>query len=328
MSTVSLMSHTRFVVVGAGAIGGVVGARLVQGGHDVLLVARGAHGEAIAERGLTIEDPAGSATLRIPVVSDASEVDYRDGDITLLCVKTQDTVGALASIRRGGGAAVPIACLQNGVANEPMALRVSPSVYGVAVMCPGEHLTPGVVAAYSAPKTGILDLGRYPAGPPDDAVETVAAALRDAEFLSEIVPDIMRAKYSKLLMNLGNAIEVVCGPGNDGGLFEMAHHEGKEILAAAGIGFDDEVDPRRDQMRMHRAAGRRREGGSTWQSVHRGLGTVETDYLSGEIVLTARRLGLDAPVNRVLQELSARVAAGEVAPGSLAPEYVISRMLR
>lgn len=327
------MSQTRFVVVGAGAIGGVVGARLHQGGHDVLLVARGTHGAAIAERGLTIDDPAGSATLRIPVVSDASEVDYRDGDITLLCVKTQDTVGALDSIRRGGGASFPIACLQNGVANEPMALRVSPSVYGVAVMCPGEHLTPGVVAAYSAPKTGILDLGRYPAGPggevpADEVAETIAAAFRDAEFLSDVVADIMRAKYSKLLMNLGNAIEVVCGPGNDGGLFEMAHHEGMEILTAAGIGFDEAVDPRRDQMRMQRAAGRRRDGGSTWQSVHRGLGTVETDYLSGEIVLTARRLGLDAPVNRVLQELSARVAAGEVAPGSLAPEYVISRMLR
>lgn len=81
-------------------------------------------------------------------------------------------------------------------------------------------------------------------------------------------------------------------------------------------------------MRMHRAAGRRRDGGSTWQSVHRGLGSVETDYLSGEIVLTARRLGLDAPVNRVLQELSASVAAGELAPGSLAPEYVIARTLR
>lgn len=321
------MSQTRFVVVGAGAIGGVVGARLHQGGHDVLLVARGAHGDAIAAGGLTIDDPAGSETLRIPVVADASEVDYRDGDITLLSVKTQDTVGALDSIRRGGGARFPIACLQNGVANEPMVLRVSPLVYGVAVMCPGEHLTPGVVAAYSAPKTGILDLGRFPEGPADETAETIAAGFRDAEFLSEVVHDIMRTKYSKLLMNLGNAIEVVCGPeGTNSALFGVVHAEGKEILTAAGIGFDEGVDPRRDQMRMQRAAGHRREGGSTWQSVSRGLGTVETDYLSGEIVLTARRIGRAAPANQLLQELAASVAAGVVAPGSLTPEEVLERL--
>lgn len=324
------MSRTRFVVVGAGAIGGVVGARLQQGGHDVMLVARGPHGAAIADRGLTIDDPSGTDTLRVPVVPDASAVDYRAGDITLLCVKTQDTAGALDAVRRGGGAGLPIACLQNGVANEPMALRVSPSVYGVAVMCPGEHLTPGVVAAYSAPKTGILDLGRYPvdgATGSDETAELIVAAFRDANFLSDVVPDIMRTKYSKLLMNLGNAIEVVCGPeGTNSDLFGVVHAEGKEILGAAGIEFDEGADPRRDQMRMQRAAGRRREGGSTWQSLSRGSGSIETDYLSGEIVLTARHLGRDAPANRLLQELAAAVAAGAIAPASLTPADVLARL--
>ena len=55
----------RFVIFGAGAIGGVVGARLHQSGHDVALIARGAHYEVIRERGLTLETPAGSAVFEI-----------------------------------------------------------------------------------------------------------------------------------------------------------------------------------------------------------------------------------------------------------------------
>ena len=50
----------RLVVYGAGAVGGVVGGRLFQHGHDVVLVARGEHQRAIAARGLTIEWPEGS----------------------------------------------------------------------------------------------------------------------------------------------------------------------------------------------------------------------------------------------------------------------------
>src|ERR1700679_1525556 len=81
----------RFVVFGAGAIGGVVGARLHQSGHDVLLIARGSHREAIAERGLTRKSPIEQVTLPIPVVANASEAEIRDGDVVLLAVKSQDT---------------------------------------------------------------------------------------------------------------------------------------------------------------------------------------------------------------------------------------------
>jgi 2-dehydropantoate 2-reductase len=321
------MSQTRFVVVGAGAIGGVVGARLHQAGHEVLLVARGAHGEAIAADGLTLEDPTGRQTLDIPVIRDASLVDYRDGDVTLLAVKTQDTMGALAAIRAGGGADHPIVCLQNGVANEEMALRVSPVVYGVAVMCPGEHLTPGVVTAYAAPVPGILDIGCYPVNKKDTGAREIAAAFVDAGFLSNAVPDIMRTKFSKLLLNLGNAIEVVCGPADGyGALFRYVFDEGSDILKLSGIKYDDKPDPRRDQMRMQPVEGRRREGGSSWQSVARGLGSIETDYLSGEIVLRARHLGRDAPANRLLQELAAQVASGAIPRGSVTPEELLAKL--
>lgn len=322
------MSQPRFVVVGAGAIGGVVGARLHQAGHEVHLVARGAHGDAIAREGLLIEDPIRSERLDVEVVADASLVAYRPDDIVLLSVKTQDTMGALSAIRAGGGAGRPIVCLQNGVANEPMALRISPSVYGVAVMCPGVHLTPGVVQSFSAPVSGLLDIGRYPAGVPDDegVAAVVSAAFNASTFLSDVVDDIERAKFSKLLLNLGNAIEVVCGPGGAPDLFAVVHAEGRSVLESAGIGFDEGADPRREQMRMQPIGGQRREGGSSWQSVARGTGSVETDYLSGEIVMQARRIGSDAPANRLLQELAAGIAAGAHEPGSFDEHELLDRL--
>jgi Ketopantoate reductase PanE/ApbA len=58
----------RFVVYGAGAIGSVLGARLHQAGHDVVLIARGRHLDALRERGLRIEDPDRQATVKLEVV--------------------------------------------------------------------------------------------------------------------------------------------------------------------------------------------------------------------------------------------------------------------
>ena len=66
----------RIVVLGAGGIGGSLGARLHQGGHDVALIARGAHGEAIRGHGLTFATPEERVTLRIPVYADPGEVTW------------------------------------------------------------------------------------------------------------------------------------------------------------------------------------------------------------------------------------------------------------
>ena len=57
----------RFVIYGAGGIGGVIGARLFEHGHDVALIARGAHREAIEANGLRIESLEGAQTLPVPV---------------------------------------------------------------------------------------------------------------------------------------------------------------------------------------------------------------------------------------------------------------------
>ena len=154
----------RFVVYGAGAIGGVIGGRLFEHGHDVVLIARGEHARAMRDRGLRLEDPDGSVTLAVPVVEHPSELDLGPDDVVVLAMKTQDTQAALDALDRAAGPPGAVACAQNGVANERMALRRHERVYAICVMCPATHLEPGVVVAGSSPVSGILDLGRLPGG--------------------------------------------------------------------------------------------------------------------------------------------------------------------
>ena len=134
----------------------------------------------------------------------------------------------------------------------------------------------------------------------------------------------MRWKYGKLLLNLGNAIEAVCGPpARQSNIGRLARQEGEAVFEAAGIGFvsEDEDRARRgDLIRVQPVGGRAREGGSSWQSLRRGTGTVETDYVNGEVVLLGRLHGIPTPVNELLQRLAAELARDGRPPGSVTPD--------
>jgi 2-dehydropantoate 2-reductase len=222
---------------------------------------------------------------------------------------------------------VPVVCVQNGVENERLALRLFEHVYGICVMCPAGYLTPGVVQAWSFPVTGLLDIGRYPSGI-DDTAKTIAAALSTSTFHSEVRPDIMRWKYGKLLMNLGNASEALCGPSaRSGSVTVLARNEAVACLSAAGIDYVSEAEDksrRGDHLRIGTIAGQTRHGGSSWQSLHRQTHNIECDYLNGEIVLLGRCHGIPTPVNAVLQRLANQFAAAGRPPGSMSMEEVVS----
>ena len=235
----------RFVVVGAGAIGGAAGARLFQKGFDVTLVARGAHGEALRSGGLVIEAPDETITLPIPTETNPSRLRWTDDSVVLLAVKSQHTDEALTQLA-AAPFATPVVCMQNGVENERRVLRQFANTYGMCVMCPATQLRPGVVQVHSAPVTGLLDLGRYPEGM-DETGQAIADAIDTTTFQSVARPDIMRWKYRKLLMNLANAVEALCGPeGRFSPLAKAAQREGKDVLAAAGI---DVATPEEDRER-------------------------------------------------------------------------------
>src|SRR5580704_11419673 len=90
--------RVRYVIIGAGAVGGSLGACLTTSGHNVVLVARGSHHDAIRDHGLRFETPESVEILTIPTVSDPADVGITADDVVLLAVKSQDTEGALAGL--------------------------------------------------------------------------------------------------------------------------------------------------------------------------------------------------------------------------------------
>jgi 2-dehydropantoate 2-reductase len=278
----------------------------------------------MAGAGLTVRTPQDDFVVRTTVVTSPAELKLDEGDVVLLAVKSQDTLGALDDLVAAGAApATPIVCLQNGVANEPVAAERFDHVYGVPVMAPTLYLEPGVVEARSGPVPAILDIGRYPEGA-DETAGRIAEAFRSAGIDSRVQPDVMRWKWAKLLMNLGNAIEVVCGPGvRQGDLGRLVNREGKAVLDAAGIAYasgDENRERRGDILQITPGPG---AGGSTWQSVMRGTG-IETDHLTGEIVRLGAEVGVPTPVNSVLLRRAHEVAAAGDGPGRATPEAVLA----
>jgi 2-dehydropantoate 2-reductase len=311
----------RYIVYGAGAIGGIIGARLHERGHDVTLIARGAHLDAIQRNGLTLRTPEETINVRVPAVGHPREITFASDDAVFLTMKSQDTEAALNDLAAAAPPELAVVCAQNGVDNERMALRRFANTYGMLVYMPGTFLEPGVILNHMTGAWGVLDAGSYPSGV-DATIERVTSDLTDARFSSRAVPQIMRWKYNKLLSNLNNAFVAACGTEARAPEFIAAvRDEALACYTAAGIdcASEEENAQRRVESGMKFGAidGARRDGGSSWQSLARGSPTIEADYLNGEIVMLGRLHGVPTPCNEALQRVANRMARERRPAGSL-----------
>ncbi|MGR3792656.1 ketopantoate reductase family protein [Vannielia sp. SX4] len=318
----------RIIVYGVGAIGGVVAAALALSGQEVIGISRGRMLEAIREKGLLLDSERGREIARFECVGHPSEITFRPDDAVLLCVKGQDTAAALADLRAAGLTDQPVFCCQNGVANEPLALRFFPNVHAVTVMMPASYLEPGEVQIHCQPKFGVFDIGRFPGGH-DEADAAMAEALNLANIATEVRDDAMAPKYGKLILNLGNITGALLPPGADCAEFDgPLRDEGKAVLKAAGIAWEDvgKTERRAKFMQKRGDNVQGRAGNSTTQSLARATGSVETDWLNGEIVQLARQHGVPAPLNARVQSLSVEMMAGGGKPGSLTTHTLRTRL--
>lgn len=288
----------RYVVLGAGAVGGVIGASLHLAGLPVTLVARGAHLDRIRADGLVLDRADGRHVVRAPVAGSAAEVDWSEPAVVLLAVKGHQTAAALDDLATHAPAATVVVAVQNGVANEVAILRRFAATYAVCVMLPGSHVEPGVVVQKCWPTPGILDIGRFPGGT-DATCEAIAADLRAAGFVSQPRPDIMAWKHRKLLTNAVGDVATLFDDAD--ALARDVGAEGEAVLAAAGIpvvsAADDAV--RRGDVLRPRPDTDAHRGNSLAQSLARGLAT-EVHYRAGEIVLLGRLHGVPTPANERL----------------------------
>jgi 2-dehydropantoate 2-reductase len=139
----------------------------------------------------------------------------------------------------------------------------------------------------------------------------------------------MRWKYRKLVNNLGNAVQALCGRGLDTAEARSAlgllTDEADAVFAAAGIeplsDLDDDAR-RADHLQLRPIGDEPRAGGSTWQSLTRGSG-IETDFLNGEVALLGRLHGVPTPANERIQHLMTDATVRHLKPGSMSTSELL-----
>lgn len=326
----------RYVIIGAGAIGSAIGGLLADRGADVVLAARGDHLDVLRDRGLTVRTPDRVMHVRPMSVAGPDDLTLGVDDVLVLTTKTHQAGPALAAwadapVRDGAevvgtaGERLPVLTALNGVASEAIALRWFARVFGVCVWMPAVLTAPGEVVVRSAPVHAVLHTARFPAAlaTDDDAalLQEMASTWGDAGLELPRPTDVMPWKYRKLLGNLGNASQALLGVGSDGDeVTRSARAEATALYAVAGIetNTDDEEARYRDRLVVRDVPDAPAElGGSTWQSLQRGVGSAESDYLNGEVVALAHRLGRAAPVNAALARLMRTAVAQGWQPGRL-----------
>ncbi len=321
---------SRYIIFGAGAVGGLIGARLHRAGHDVTLIARGANLQALADKGLRLRTSDGEDLVPVSVAGSIAELTIAPEDVVILAMKTQDCAAALDELASVAPPGIAVACALNGVESERMALRLFDNVYGIHDYVFAVMLQPGEVECYNGPEYGIFDIGRYPAGS-DDRAEAIAADLRSAGFDSVVQPDIMRWKRGKLIANTGNALGAACGAADGLEDVMMGAREEAEACYRRAAGLDFHAAPaesmaRGAKLEIRKIDGKSFFGGSTAQSLARGTPTTEVDYLSGEIARLGRVHGVATPINATMQRVVRELAEQRSPPGALSPDELRARI--
>jgi 2-dehydropantoate 2-reductase len=324
-------------VLGAGAIGSLVGARLQEAGTSVTLVGRQAHVDAVGANGLLVRSLDGERRVQLATSTQLAG----SPDIILLTVKSQDVVEACREIARVPSEAT-VVTMQNGVRSDAEAADVlgRRRVVGCVMNISATYLEPGVVEQNTP--------GRFQVGAPfpeaSDRVPAVADLLSKA-FRTEVVPDIARARWTKLMSNVNNAIMAITdlpiGKAlRDRGLARLAVatiRESVKTVQLAGHGLDQSSRARtfRSMSLLPQPIANlvfaprlardfppdSQFGPSTLQSLRRGSSS-ELDYLNGEIVRLGREIGRPTPYNSGLLEAGREVFASR---RPLTPEELLRR---
>jgi 2-dehydropantoate 2-reductase len=288
----------KVAVMGAGAVGCYYGGMLARAAHEVILIARPQHVDAIGRNGLRMETKTFDEQVRLAASADPSAV--RGADLVLFCVKSTDTESAGAQIRPHLSRGALVLTLQNGVDNADRLRAVLPAhqVAAAVVYVATEMAGPGHVRHHGRGELVIE---------PSDASAAVAQALTAAGVPTEVSDNVRGALWMKLIINCAyNAISAIAqrpyGQNVQGeGIQDVMRDVVDECAAVAraeGVQLPGDVD----------AAVRRivdtmpTQSSSTAQDLARGKRT-EIDYLNGLVVRRGKALGIATPANRVLWAL-------------------------
>ena len=299
----------RFLVMGAGSIGSVVGGFLHLGGHQVYLVGKGPHVEAVAEGGLDIGGIWGEKridAIRAATTVKAALDDGFQPEWTLLSVKSYDTSGALEDLGPALTGQRGIISLQNGLGNVEAISEATPGMaVGGRVIFGATTIEPGRVDVTVCADDVLL--GPAPGGP--DGVEDVCEALSESGIPCRFEERILSFVWDKVLYNvclnaLATLLKTDYGSlGDDPGtwaimeklaheFYEVASAEGVELVSSSAVEY---LERFREQLlpptRDHRS--------SMQEDIEQGRRT-EIDALNGAVARLGRKHGIETPANETL----------------------------
>ncbi len=296
----------RAAVMGAGAVGCYYGGMLARAGHDVVLVGRKTHVDAVNAAGLRFEARGFDERVSLRGSTEASAV--AGARMVLFCVKSTDTEAAAAQIAPHLAADAIIVNLQNGVDNtERIQALVAVPVIPAVVFVAAEMAGPGHMKHHGR---GELVIGA-PDGPANAAMAAKAPLLRDW-FTAAGVPvtvsdNVTGELWGKLLINCAyNAISAVAQAPygmliDSPGIREVMRDAANEVFAvaaASGVRMTPGIVEKVPGL----AATMPTQYSSTAQDLARGRPS-EIDHLNGFVVRRGEALGVPVPANRVLYAL-------------------------
>jgi 2-dehydropantoate 2-reductase len=296
----------RILIMGSGGVGGYFGARLARGGADVFFIARGAHLQAMQERGLSIEGT--DESFHLPEVNAADDpAQVGPVDLVLFCVKLWDSELAAHLITPAVGAHTVVISLQNGVQKDDLLVAkfgADRVMGGVAYMATNVS-RPGVIA-----QTGAMQ--RLLFGEFDGTQSKRASAFLDAAkrggINAEVTGDVRRAIWEKFvfLVGLSGATTVMrehlgpirANPRSRQFLFDLTR-ETVEVGRAMGIALPADYAEQRmafaDTLPY-----------AMTSSMHHDLehgSPLELRWLSGAVMELGSRVGVATPANRAVNDI-------------------------
>lgn len=285
----------KIAVMGAGAVGCYFGAMLARAGHDVTLIARPGHVDAIRQHGLVLESRNFHGNIPVQATDEPSGVE--GADVVLFCVKSADTETAGRSIAPFLTPDATVLCLQNGVDNaERLQATIRQVAVPAVVYVATEMAGPGHVKHHGR---GELIIG------PSPASVDIARQFSDAAIPTTVSDNVISALWVKLITNCAyNALSAVAempyGPLLAvSGVTDVVESVIEECLAVArALGISIPADISETILAL--PATMPNQYSSTAQDLARGKPT-EVDYLNGYVVRKGAELGIPTPVNLALQ---------------------------
>jgi len=322
------------LIVGAGALGGIIGARLLAAGASVSLATRNStSAEEIKASGLRVTGSGGDLSIEAGEVAPLAKYSIPGAfDLIVLATKAQDAIDVapnLVPLLAPGGTLLPI---QNGGVAQILAIQLGDEwVLGGLSNLTGTMLRPGL---YEQSNTGYLLIGELGGGESDRS-ERVRQWLSRAIDV-RITPNLRGAVWSKLLLNCSvTTIGAIAGltmrayidrpEGRE--LFYRTYDEALSVALASGVQPEKMlVDPIPPGWNKRSVLGEAHDlwlveilnvygdaKASMLQDFERGR-TTEIDFINGYVVDTARQFGLSTPVNTAIVETVYAITRGQSSP--------------